>query len=164
MRPIERIPVVMNLMFNLHTENNNSPHIPLNIFLQNDNSRISRFNLIYLERFNVMYYWIQNPDQRFGQVLFNLGLSDDSMYNVEEDDWLISKKYCKVEDIKFWTSYLDENNQRLTVPRKKLLKDLDIDHIRNIIKFFEDRDNLTKMDGKYLEYFDERIYDDEHSN
>ncbi len=78
MRNIERIPIVMNLMFG------STPRIrgsfPIYHFIENINPTITN------HRFDIMYYWMNNPDQRLGQVLYNLGLIDDSKYNVEEDD------------------------------------------------------------------------------
>ena len=37
--------------------------------------------------------------------------------------------------------------------------DLDIDHIRNIIIFFEKYNSLDKLNKEYLEYFNKRIND-----
>ena len=39
----------------------------------------------------------------------------------------------------------------------KLLKDLDTDHIKNIIKFFENQNMLHRLNKEYLEYFNKRI-------
>lgn len=107
--------------------------------------------------------WLKSPDQRFGQLLSNLGLVtkeiEDRIWNIEEDSWLIKNGYCNIEDIKFWgVNYYKNGKKRKTV-KFKLLKDLDIDHIKNIIKFFEDQNMLHKLNKEYLEYFNKRIND-----
>lgn len=165
MRPIERISIIMRIMFSVkpisHVRRFSIPIYPINEFVGRT------YPITFQSRYDIMYYWMQNPDQRLGQVLTNLDLIprhiSNSIYNIEEDDWLISNGYCNVEDVKFWTSRLDENDNRLDTPRKILLKDLDINHIRNIITFFENRSSVSRIDGKYLEYFDERIHDDIHA-
>ena len=56
------------------------------------------------------------------------------------------------------TSYYKNNKKRKTT-RFVLLKDLDTDHIKNIIKFFEDQNALHRLNKEYLEYFNKRIND-----
>ena len=107
--------------------------------------------------------WLKSPDQRFGQLLSNLGLVskeiENHIWNIDEDDWLIQNGYCNIEDIKFWgVNYYKNGKQRKTT-KFKLLKDLDIDHIRNIIIFFEKYNSLDKLNKEYLEYFNKRIND-----
>ena len=107
--------------------------------------------------------WLKSPDQRFGQLLSNLGLVpkdiEDYIWNIEEDDWLIKNGYCNIEDIKFWgVNYYKNGKQRKTT-KFILLKDLDIDHIQNIIKFFEKYNTLDFLPKDYLEYFNKRIND-----
>ena len=106
--------------------------------------------------------WLKSPDQRFGQLLSNLGLVSKEIENYiwnieEEDDWLIKNGYCNIEDIKFWgVNYYKNGKQRKTT-KFKLLKDLDTDHIKNIIKFFENQNMLHRLNKEYLEYFNKRI-------
>ena len=105
--------------------------------------------------------WLKSPDQRFGQLLSNLGLVskeiENHIWNIDEDDWLIQNGYCNIEDIKFWgVNYYKNGKQRKTT-KFKLLKDLDTDHIKNIIKFFEKYNALEQLNIKYLEYFNKRI-------
>ena len=105
--------------------------------------------------------WNDCPDYRFGQLLSNLNLVDkdteNRIWNIEEDDWLIKNGYCNIEDIKFWgVNYYKNGKQRKTT-KCVLLKDLKTDHIQNIIKFLEGR--LHRIPVKYLEYFNKRIND-----
>ena len=107
--------------------------------------------------------WLKSPDQRFGQLLSNMGSVskeiEDKIWNIEEDNWLIKNGYCNIEDIKFWgVNYYKNGNKRKST-KYKLLKDLNDDHIRNIIKFFEDNNAINQLNKEYLEYFNKRIND-----
>lgn len=107
--------------------------------------------------------WIKYPDQRFGQLLSNLDLItkeiEDHIWNIEEDSWLIKNGYCNIEDIGFWgINYYKNGNKRKTT-KFKLMRDLDIDRIKNIIIFFEKYNSLDKLNKEYLEYFNKRIDD-----
>ena len=108
--------------------------------------------------------WLKYPDCRLGQLLVNLNLIPSKniehiIWNIEEDDWLIKNGYCNIEDIKFWgVNYYKNGKQRKTT-KFKLLRDLDINHIKNIIIFFEKYNSLDKLNKEYLEYFNKRIND-----
>ena len=105
--------------------------------------------------------WLKSPDQRFGQLLSNLGLVskeiENHIWNIEEDDWLIQNGYCNIEDIKFWGVNYYKNGKQRKSTKYKLLKDLDNDHIQNIIKFFEKYNTLDFLPKDYLKYFNKRI-------
>ena len=105
--------------------------------------------------------WNNNPDQRFGQLLSNVNLVDkeieDHIWNIEEDDWLIQNGYIKFEDIKFWGINYYKNGKKRKTTKFKLLRDLDINHIKNIIIFFEKYNSLDKLNKPYLEYFNNKI-------
>ena len=107
--------------------------------------------------------WLKSPDQRFGQLLSNLGLVskeiENHIWNIDEDDWLIQNGYCNIEDIKFWGVNYYKNGKQRKSTKYKLLRDLDTDHIKNIIKFFEDQNSLHRLNKEYLEYFYKRIND-----
>lgn len=107
--------------------------------------------------------WKENPDLRYGQLLSNLNLVskeiEDYIWNIEEDNWLIENNYCNLEDIKFWGVNYYKNGKKRKLTKFKLLRDLDLDHIKNIIIFFEKYNSLDKLDKKYLEYFNRRIND-----
>ena len=152
MRNPNRIPICLKLLF----QNKMLYH-----FLGTDTSEQAKklhenWDLIEKE-------WLKSPDQRFGQLLSNLGLVskeiENHIWNIDEDDWLIQNGYCNSEDIKFWGINYYKNGKQRKSSKDKLLKDLDIDHIRNIIIFFEKYNSLDKLNKEYLEYFNKRIND-----
>lgn len=81
-------------------------------------------------------YWKENPDQRVGQVLINLGLVPDNLriWSDEEEDILISQG-VPPEECVYWTSIYDRENNLLSAPVTRLIKDLDISHILNIKRY-----------------------------
>lgn len=81
-------------------------------------------------------YWLANPDQRIGQVCINLGIFPDSLriWSDEEEDILISQG-IPPEECVYWTSIYDKQNNLLSVPITRLIKDLDINHILNIKRY-----------------------------
>ena len=107
--------------------------------------------------------WLLYPDTRFGQLLCNMMLVtkeiEDHIWNIEEDDWLIQNGYCNIEDIKFWGVNYYKNGKKRKSTKYKLLKDLDNDHIQNIIKFFEKYNALDQLPKDYLKYFNKRVND-----
>jgi hypothetical protein len=152
MRNKLRIPIILDLMLNKET---------LLYFLDTSSQRF--INIIYNNWENIEKEWNNCPDYRFGQLLSNIGLVskeiENRIWNIEEDRWLIKNGYCNIEDISFWgVNYYKNGKKRKTV-KFKLLKDLDTDHIKNIIKFFEDQNMLHRLNKEYLEYFNKRIND-----
>lgn len=151
MRNPNRIPIVLNIF-----KNNLKCCMG---FLGTNN--IFLITTLKLKLSEIEKYWKENSDQRLEQVLHNLCMvpqeTGNNIYHIEEDDWLIKNGYCNIEDIKFWgVNYYKNGKKRKTV-KFKLLKDLDIDHIKNIIKFFEDQNMLHKLNKEYLEYFNKQI-------
>lgn len=110
---------------------------------------------------SVMLEWNKCADVRFGQLLSNMNLvdkeSEDRIWNTEEDDWLISRKYCNVEDVSFWGVNYYKNGKKRKTTKFKLLIDLDIEHIKAIIVFFEKYNSIDRLNKNYLEYFNRRI-------
>lgn len=109
--------------------------------------------------------WLQNPDLRFGQLLCNLRLIhsldvENDIWNIEETTWLVDNNYCTFEEIHFWGINYFKNNKLRKTTKYKLLRDLDLDHIKNIIKFFEDNNALHKIPQRYINYFNKRINED----
>ena len=152
MRNSKRIPICLKLLFQnktlYHFLGTNTPGWAKKLH--------ENWNLIEKE-------WLKYPDCRLGQLLVNLNLIPSKniehiIWNIEEeDDWLIKNGYCNIEDIKFWgVNYYKNGKQRKTT-KFKLLKDLDINHIKNIIIFFEKYNSLDKLNKEYLEYFNKRI-------
>jgi len=151
MRNKLRISIVLDLMLNKET---------LLHFLNASSQKTIDIVYNHWERFEKE--WKENPDQRFGQLLSNLDLVpkdiENHIWNIEEDDWLIQNGYCNIEDIKFWGVNYYKNNKKRKTTKFKLLKDLDIDHIKNIIKFFEDQNMLHKLNKEYFYHKKDPIF------
>ena len=153
MRNSKRIPICLKLLFQ-----NKILHHFLNTKVT---KKVELLSVLHQNWELIEKEWLKSPDQRFGQLLSNLGLVskeiENYIWNIEEDDWLIQNGYCNIEDIKFWgVNYYKNGKQRKTT-KCVLLKDLKTDHIQNIIKFLEGR--LHRIPVKYLEYFNKRIND-----
>ena len=89
-------------------------------------------------------YWKQNPDQRFGQVLINLGIvSDNLLIWLDEESDILLDQGIAPEDCLYWTSIYDKDDNLLDKPISKLLKDLDTDHIVNIYKYVHTENKRT---------------------
>ena len=153
MRNSKRIPVVLDLMLNKEI---------LLHFLNTSSQKL--IDDLYNNWEEIEEEWLKYPDCRLGQLLVNLNLIPSKniehiIWNIEEDDWLIKNGYCNIEDIKFWgVNYYKNGKQRKTT-KFKLLRDLDINHIKNIIIFFEKYNSLDKLNKEYLEYFNKKIND-----
>lgn len=151
MRNKNRIKIVLDLMLNKET---------LLSFLNTSSQKL--MDDLYNNWEEIKEEWLKYPDCRLGQLLVNLNLIPSKniehiIWNIEEDDWLIKNGYCNIEDVKFWgVNYYKNGKQRKTT-KFKLLKDLDDDHIRNIIIFFEKYNSLDKLNKEYLEYFNNKI-------
>ncbi len=106
--------------------------------------------------------WLENPDLRFGQLLCNLRLIhhleiENHIWNVEETIWLVDNNHCTFEEIHFWGINYFKNGKLRKTTKYKLLRDLDLEHIKNIIKFFKDNNAIEKIPQRYLNYFNKRI-------
>lgn len=154
MRNKNRISIVLDIF-----ENNDKA---LSEFLgTNDNELIHN---LYDNWDEIKLVWKEYPDLRFGQLLSSLRLIssmdiEDKIWNIEEDDWLIKNNYLNIEDIKFWGSKYDKDNNELEEVQFKLLKNLDLNHIENIIKWFKNQGALSQINKQYLEYFNKRLND-----
>ena len=150
MRNPNRILIASKLLFNKDI---------LPKFLNNDDSILLK--TIYRHQNYIITEWLKSPDLRFGQLLSILHLIDniteDHIWNIEETLWLVDNNYCSFEDIHFWGINYFKNNKKRKSVKYKLLRDLDLDHIKNIIKFFEKYNALNQLNKEYLEYFNKRI-------
>ena len=153
MRQKLRIQIVLDLMLNKEI---------LLHFLNTSSQKL--IDDLYNNWEEIKEEWLKYPDCRLGQLLVNLNLIPSKniehiIWNIEEDDWLIKNGYCNIEDIKFWgVNYYKNGKQRKTT-KCVLLKDLDNDHIQNIIKFFEKYNTLDFLPKDYLKYFNKIIND-----
>ena len=75
--------------------------------------------------------WQKNPDQRFGQMLINLGLVEDSIgtWNCGIDSYKFTHEV--IREIYTWGTF---NKDYESEREYKFIKDLDIDHIKAILK------------------------------
>lgn len=150
MRNKLRIPIICNYFHQVEILQN---------FLKDSSQK--DINRIYNTYTTIMLEWNKSPDQRWGQLLSNLGLVskdvENHIWNIEEDDWLIKNGYCNIEDVKFWGINYYKNGKKRKSTKYKLLKDLDDEHIQNIIKFFEKYNALDQLPKDYLEYFNSKI-------
>jgi hypothetical protein len=79
----------------------------------------------------IQEYWLKNPDQRFGQLLINLGLVEDSVvtWNCEMTDYTLPHEV--IRGIQTWGTY----GKKGTFGKKDIfIKDLLTDHIKAILK------------------------------
>ena len=153
MRNSKRIPICLKLLFQ-----NKILHHFLNTKVT---KKVELLSILHQNWELIEKKWNNNPDQRFGQLLSNVNLVDkeieNHIWNIEEDDWLIQNGYCNIEDIKFWGINYYKNGKQRKTTKFILLKDLDINHIKNIIIFFEKYNSLDKLNKPYLEYFNNKI-------
>lgn len=83
----------------------------------------------------ILNYWLENPDQRFTQVLVNTGLIPNYpgfWYYVEETD-ILEKQGINPREYIFWGVNYTKDMERLPNTKWTLLKDLKSDHIEAII-------------------------------
>ncbi len=94
-------------------------------------------------------YWEDNFDQRFGQMLINQGLISDSfhIWNDEYDEILKSQGVAEREFM-FWGKNYDKDMNKLPETQYVLIKDMDTDHIKNILD-----GGWVKFNKKYYEIF-----------
>lgn len=150
MRNKERIPII----FKFFRHNARA----LYEFLEEGISEEDLINLHTTPTLSEFYdYWSENYDQRLGQALINFGLIQDNLliWIKEEVEWLIDKGYLNPEDIIFWRVNYNIDGTRKEETEYRLLKDLGINHIKNIIKFFGD--NVNRIEPIILNYFRKRI-------
>jgi hypothetical protein len=134
MRPKERIPVFFKLIdWKKLKERWNIDLAPI---LKFDN--ITEINR----------YWEENPDQRFGQVLINLGFAPDEfkVWNDEETNILLSQGIAP-EEVLYWTSIFNKDETLRNKPVTKLLKDLETNHIKAILE------TQTHLSDLYIKTF-----------
>lgn len=82
-------------------------------------------------------YWKENHDQRIGQAAINLGLVPDNLIIWSDEEWeILQDQGLEPEEYLFWTSYLDKDENKLDKPITRLIKDLDVAHIRAIKAYF----------------------------
>lgn len=79
-------------------------------------------------------YWEDNPDLRFGQIMFNLGLEFfDPIYHKEEAEIL---RQCgwPIRKCIQWTSIMDRDKNLLDQPVSRFIDELDTDHLLTMVE------------------------------
>jgi hypothetical protein len=130
MRPKERIDIFLN-------------HVNWEILAEKWGIDVSLFNYILTKenklRGTVIRFWKANPDQRFGQMLINLGLvPDDLKIWLDEESEILLDQGCDPREVMLWGSIYDKEGNLLEKYKYRLIKDLDTDHINNILKDVEE--------------------------
>lgn len=99
--------------------------------------------------------WLDNPDLRFGQYLFNEGIElFDYFYNHEEPDLLELCGYSKVEST-IWGSNFDSKGKQLKEPVYRFIDELDDYHLRIMITEANMKERLYSPD--MLKLFEQEL-------
>lgn len=144
MRPKERIPLFMKLvnLDKLAERWKTLPDLLKTVIIKDE----------------VEKYWLENYDQRIGQVLINLCLIPDG-FNIwldEETDILIGQG-IEPREFLFWGSIYDKNMKRLEETKYRLIKDIETNHINNILSMFNSPQNKGKLNTLYRETFEKEL-------
>ena len=99
MRVPERIPIVMSAIVDTKPI--------LERWLKESGCDVTKENRNIIRRnsWQIYKYWMENPNQRFGQVLFNMGLTPDGLYHEEETTWLVDNNFVRKQEVTFWGTY-----------------------------------------------------------
>ena len=144
MRPKERIPIFL--------ENVNWERLAKRWKVD-----ISAFNYIRLSDKSTLKeitnYWNENSDQRFGQVLINLGLIADTLitWNDEELNILLDQG-CKPRNVILWGRNFNKAGERLPKTEWILIKNLETDHIEAILKT-----QFLNLNADYIKIFKDEL-------
>jgi len=99
-------------------------------------------------------HWKENPDLRFGQMMFNAGFTlFERIYHKEEYEILMMCGYSDVESFG-WISILNVDGE-LIEPRYRYICDLDTDHLRKMIA--EANAGTRAYPFKHLELFEKEL-------
>jgi hypothetical protein len=82
----------------------------------------------------VREYWEANYDQRFGQMLINLGYLPEN-YRIwgDEEDWILKAQGIPEREFMLWGRNFDKDMNKLPKTEWILIKDMSTDHIQAII-------------------------------
>jgi len=106
------------------------------------------------EKRAIKKYWNANHDERFSQVLVNMGFLDNIpgvWYYTEDDDILLSLGYPS-RDILLWGQNYDKDMNRLPETNWIKIKDMKTDHIHAVIAFMKER-----LPEKYKKAFNDEL-------
>lgn len=126
MRPKERIPIFLKLVDFNKLEDKWEINISQDLR-----------GIILSEK--VIDYWLENPDQRFGQILINLGLiADDLIIWINEENDILIEQGIDPKEFLLWGINYDKDKNSLSETQWKLCKDLESDHIQKILEEVEE--------------------------
>ena len=143
MRPPERIPIFLNLV------DWNKLLFNFKIFKYQDDIDKTCFK-IYKNLDLIKQYWADNPDLRISQVLVNTNIIRNvpgNWYYREDKTWLDEQGIAPSEHY-YWISRVDKEGNMLKKPKFSLVKDLEKNHLENIINDYNQGKYL--IDGKTL--------------
>ena len=144
MRPKERIPIFLKLVnwdaLEEKWDVDISPTLRSKLYLNSE----------------IIKYWLENYDQRFGQMLINQGLLPDSLrvWCDEENDILDDQNVSPREYL-LWGKCYDKDMNPLPKIEWILIKDMSTDHIKAILRDVEEHKMGCKEN--YLKAFKEEI-------
>jgi hypothetical protein len=127
----------------------------LNLFLKNLDKTDLKDNekqIILDNKKTIFKYWKENPDQRLGQMLFNLfNLNSFSLsnYHKEDFDYLISLG-IPARDLLLWGSYGKSGNEKY---HHLWIDDMESMHIYNILN------TERNIDSNYRDVFEKELLD-----
>jgi len=99
---------------------------------------------------------MENYDQRFGQMLINLGLIEDALpIWVDEDLKILLDQGCPPRDVVLWGSIYDKNGNQLPSIKYRLVRDMETSHINAILKDIKDK--KYALPKAYIEIFENEI-------
>jgi len=78
-------------------------------------------------------YWTEHPDVRLGQLLVNMELAPDELWNLEEDQWMVDTDQIDAKDIMFWGVNYTKDMVQLPETEFRLIRDLNTEHIEAIL-------------------------------
>jgi hypothetical protein len=100
----------------------------------NISERIDKLILNHNPYINVSEYWLENPDQRIGQVLINLEILPDTFEIwIDEEDYILKDQGIPEREYKLWGSNYDKDMNRLPETIWRPICELTTDHIEAIL-------------------------------
>jgi len=147
MRPKERIPIFLS-------------KVNWKTLAERWNIDVKLFNKILnmkgTLRPKIIYYWKEDPDLRFGQMLINIGCISNSLriWNDEEND-ILEDQGIPFREFMLWSRHYDENMNPLPEVERILIKDMTTNHIKAIIRDVGNGEMAIR--GDYLQAFKDEI-------
>lgn len=151
MRIKERVPIILDL-FKRNKEKVMS-YLLKQIFKEEKDTKSLVYN-IESKWEDIETIYKRYPVLRLTQVLVSARVIPNYYglwYHIEDEDVMVESGVCDPRDIYFWGVNYDKNGDLLPKTEYKLIKDLQTEHIQNILK-----GNCTK-NKKYIEVFKHKL-------